>query len=137
MGAGLLAALALPAVAWAAPAAQEGHGTGGSLFGVLPLIIVFPIVGLLINAAWGRQLGEKWVGLVASTASGLSFVIAVLMFLALRGNGYAAQTIHVAEWLHLGDLNVEWAFLVDTLSVTMMLVVTGGGTALVYDSIAV
>ena len=133
--AGLLAALlavalaaGTAAVVWAAPAAQEGHGGGGSLFDVLPLIIVFPVVGLLINMAWGRQLGEKWVGLVASSAAGLSFVIAVLMFFALRANGYAAYTVHVADWLHLGDFHVEWAFLVDTLSVTMMLVVTGVGT---------
>ena len=129
LGAGLLLALlALPAVAWAAPALQAEHGGGGSLFNVLPLIIVFPIIGLLINVAWGRQLGEKWVGLVASTASGLSFVIAVLMFFALRANGYAASTVRVAEWLNIGDLNIEWAFLVDTLSVTMMLVITGVGT---------
>ncbi len=127
-GAGLLAALALPAVAWASPLAQEGHGRGGSLFDLLPLIVVFPVAGLLINIAWGRSLGEKWVGLVACTASGLSFVIAVLMFFALRANGYAAHTVHVAEWLHSGDLRIEWAFLVDTLSVTMMLVVTGVGT---------
>ena len=131
LGAGLLAgaaAAALPAVAWAAPLAQEGHGGGGSLFDLLPLIIAFPIAGLLINLAWGRSLGEKWVGLVASTASGLSFVIALLMLFALRANGYAAHTVRVAEWLRLGSLNVEWAFLVDTLSVTMMLVITGVGT---------
>src|SRR3712207_8882413 len=47
-------------------------GGGGSLFDVLPLIVVFPVVGLLINMLWGRHLGEKWVGLVASTASGRS-----------------------------------------------------------------
>jgi NADH-quinone oxidoreductase subunit L len=127
MGAGLLLALAVPAAVWAAPAAQE-TSSGGGLFGLLPLIIVFPVMGLLINAAWGRALGEKWVGLVASTASALSFVIALVMFFGLRANGYAAQTVRVADWLTLGSLNVEWAFLVDTLSVTMMLVVTGVGT---------
>jgi NADH-quinone oxidoreductase subunit L len=123
-----LAGLAVPAVAWAAPALQEGHGGGSSLFGLMPLIILFPVIGLLINMAWGRALDERWVGLVASGAAGLSFVIAVLMFLALRANGYAAQTVRVAPWLHIGDLNVEWSFLADTLSVTMMLVVTGVGT---------
>src|SRR5687768_13343352 len=124
--AGLLAAfaLALPALAWAAPVAQEGHAPSGSLFDLLPLIIVFPVIGLLINMLWGRLLGERWVGLVASAASGLSFVIAVLMLFALRANNYAAHTVRVADWLHIGNLNVEWAFLVDTLSVTMMLVIT-------------
>ncbi len=33
-----------------------------------------------------------------------------------------------ADWIHIGDLNVGWNFRVDTLSVLMMLVVSGVGT---------
>ena len=32
------------------------------------------------------------------------------------------------DWISIGDFNVDWAFRVDTLSVTMMLVVAGVGT---------
>ena len=34
----------------------------------------------------------------------------------------------MAEWIHIGDLSLDWVFRVDTLSVTMMLVVSGVGT---------
>ncbi|MBI1855517.1 MAG: NADH-quinone oxidoreductase subunit L, partial [Chloroflexi bacterium] len=42
--------------------------------------------------------------------------------------GYEAQVVHLADWIAIGELNIPWAFQVDTLSVTMMLVVTGVGT---------
>ena len=34
----------------------------------------------------------------------------------------------VGEWIHIGSLQLDWIFRVDTLSVTMMLVVSGVGT---------
>jgi len=36
--------------------------------------------------------------------------------------------VPLADWINIGDLNIRWAFQVDTLSVTMMLVVSGVGT---------
>ena len=98
------------------------------MFNLVPLIVLFPVAGLLINLAFGKKLGETWVGLVASGAAASSFVIAVLQLVGLMNNGYAAVTIPLADWIVIGDLNVPWAFQVDTLSVTMMLVVTGVGT---------
>jgi NADH-quinone oxidoreductase subunit L len=95
---------------------------------LIPLIVFFPVVGLLINLAAGKFLGEKWVGVIASSAAGLAFVIAVLQAVGLAANAYAPVTIHLADWLVIGDLRVPWEFQIDTLSVTMMLVVTGVGT---------
>jgi NADH-quinone oxidoreductase subunit L len=65
---------------------------------------------------------------VASGAAGLAFVIAVLQAIGLASNGYAPITVQLADWLVIGALHVPWAFQIDTLSVTMMLVVTGVGT---------
>ena len=95
---------------------------------LIPLIVFFPVAGLLINLLAGKFLGEKWVGVVASGAAALAFVIAILQVIGLAANGYAPVTVHLADWLIIGDLNVPWAFQIDTLSVTMMLVVTGVGT---------
>ena len=129
----LLAAalLALPAVSWAAPLAQEGHGEGGgggTFFALIPLIVVFPVLGLLINLLFGKALGERWSGAIGSGAAALAFVIAVLQAISLRAVDYQAQIVPVADWLNLGSLHVPWAFQIDTLSVTMMLVITGVGT---------
>jgi NADH-quinone oxidoreductase subunit L len=59
---------------------------GGSLFAYAPLIIAFPLLGLLINMIFGRRLGERAVGIIASTAVGLSFVVAIVQFFALRSH---------------------------------------------------
>ncbi|MBI3762111.1 MAG: NADH-quinone oxidoreductase subunit L [Chloroflexi bacterium] len=97
------------------------------MFNLIPLIVLFPVVGLLINAFFGRQFRDPGAGIVASIAAGSSFVIAVLEFVALLGQPRGA-TVKLADWIVIGNLSVPWAFKIDTLSVTMMLVVTGVGT---------
>jgi NADH-quinone oxidoreductase subunit L len=98
------------------------------MFSLVPLLVLIPLAGFAVNALFGRQLGGARAGLLAVTASAASFVIALMQFAALAGNGFQPVTVPFATWLRVGDLRVEWAFLVDTLSVTMMLVVTGVGT---------
>jgi len=121
--------LAVPAVSWAAPVLQEGEGGGGgTFFALIPLILVFPVVGLFLNLLFGKALGERWSGAIASAAAALAFVIAVLQLVSLRAVDYVAQVVPLADWLDIGTLHVPWAFQIDTLSVTMMLVVTGVGT---------
>jgi len=104
-----------------------------NFFDLVPLVVLIPLVGLLINLFAGRQLGERGVGIVAVGASGMSFVIAVLLWIAQVNTGYKAAVIDMpllSDWIVLPSANVTipWAFRVDTLSVTMMLVVTGVGT---------
>lgn len=98
------------------------------MFSLVPLIIFIPLAGFAINALFGKQLGGQRAALLAVIAAAASFGIALTQYAALAGNGYHAETVVLAEWLHIGELHVEWAFLVDTLSVTMMLVVSGVGT---------
>lgn len=106
-----------------------------SLFGIIPLIIFFPLAGVLINAFFGRKFmaDENSTGpaVIASLMAGLSFLVAALMWIGLLAQPEGA-TIPFLQWITIeaGQHHVEigWTFLVDTLSVTMMLVVTGVGT---------
>lgn len=100
---------------------------GYPLFSLVPWTVFLPVIGLLLNLLVGKRLGEKGIGLIASLASGLAFVVSVLLAIALRDHPEAV-TIPLAEWITVGEFNLSWAFRVDTLSVTMMLVVTGVGT---------
>jgi len=102
---------------------------------LVPLVVLLPVAGLIINLIFGGHLGEKAVGAIASLASGLAFVVSVLLAYTLwTGSGQTA-IVPFADWIHIGDLNVPWAFRVDTLSVTMMLVVSGVGTLIHIYSI--
>ncbi len=106
---------------------SETAAAPGGFFSLIPLIVVFPLLGLLVNIIFGGKLSEKVIGTVASSASGLAFVIAVLQAISLASHPESV-TVPVAPWIHIGLLQIDWAFRVDTLSVTMMLVVSGVGT---------
>lgn len=103
-------------------------------FNLVPWVVFFPILGLLFNILFGGRLPEKVVGWIASLASGLAFAISVVLGFALLTNPEGA-TIPLADWITIGTLNLRWAFRVDTLSVTMMLVVSGVGTLIHIYSI--
>ncbi len=99
----------------------------GGFFYLVPWIVFLPVIGLLINIIFGGRLSEKAVGVIASAASGLAFVVAVLLAVTLVGRP-EGTVVPLADWITIGDLQLRWAFQVDTLSVTMMLVVSGVGT---------
>jgi len=92
------------------------------------LAILFPVIGLLINATVGRRLNEAGIGLVACTAASLAFVVSTLSLVALlvQNTGGAERVLY--EWALVGDLHVPIAVRIDAISVTMMLVVSGVGT---------
>ena len=96
-------------------------------FNLVPLIVFLPLLGLLFNILVGGRLGEKAIGAIASAAAGLAFVVAVLLAISLAGNP-EGMVVPLADWIRIGELEIRWAFQVDTLSVTMMLVVSGVGT---------
>jgi NADH-quinone oxidoreductase subunit L len=102
--------------------------TNTFLFSLAPLVVLLPAAGLLINLAFGRRMGEKAIGAIASAASGLAFAVSALLGFALWAGGGEAHVVPFAEWIRIGSLDVPWNFRVDTLSVTMMLVVSGVGT---------
>ena len=107
--------------------------TSSGFFFLAPWIVFFPLLGLLTNLIFGgwfmkQPWGEKAIGWVASAASGAAFVVSVLLAYSLSLNHGEVVRWTLAEWMHIGDLQLDWTFRVDTLSTTMMLVVSGVGT---------
>jgi NADH-quinone oxidoreductase subunit L len=105
---------------------NEATTTG--FYSLAPWIVFFPVIGLSLNILIGGKLSEKGIGWLASLASGASFLVSVLLAYTLWVNHGEAHSIFVAEWIHIGALQLDWTFRVDTLSTTMMLVVSGVGT---------
>ncbi|GAB4464408.1 MAG: NADH-quinone oxidoreductase subunit L [Anaerolineales bacterium] len=97
-------------------------------FFLAPWLVFAPVIGLLINIIFGGRFSEKVIGTIASLASGASFVVSVLLAWSLAAGHGEAVTVPFLEWIHIGALELDWAFRVDSLSTTMMLVVSGVGT---------
>jgi NADH-quinone oxidoreductase subunit L len=106
----------------------------GLTFNLVPWVVFLPLIGLGINLLFGRKFGEIFSGTVASLATGLAFVVSVILASALAGHPESV-TVPLADWITIGSLTVRWAFRVDTLSVVMMLVVSGVGTLIHIYSI--
>ena len=102
-------------------------------FFLAPWIVFAPAIGLLINVLFRNWFmkqpwGETAVGAVASLASGTAFVVSVLLAWSVAANNGEVVRWQLAEWIHIGTLQLDWTFRVDSLSTTMMLVVSGVGT---------
>jgi NADH-quinone oxidoreductase subunit L len=109
------------------------------IFDLAFLAILFPVIGLLLNAFLGQRLGEKGIGLVACLAAGLAFAVSVLTLIALVGlNAHDGRVVErvLYNWAIVGHLpladlaplHIPIALRLDPLSVTMMLVVSGVGS---------
>lgn len=96
-------------------------------FFLVPWVVLAPVVGLLINMFFGGRFSEKVVGTIASLASGVTFVVSVLLAISLAQHPEPVA-VPFAEWIHVGTLQLDWTFRVDTLSATMLLVVSSVGT---------
>src|SRR3954454_7525666 len=89
------------------------------------VIPALPLLGFLVLLALGRRIGEPAAGWLATLAVAGSFVASVVVYFGLRDDGDRQFTQTLFEWLPVGGFKVDVGFLVDPLSVTMCLFVTG------------
>jgi len=93
------------------------------------LMLLFPALGTLIIAFLGKRLGKGVISWLAPGMVLLSFAVAVSQFVTLLG--LPAEERHheivLWQWMATGAFSVDLALLIDQLSVTMALVVTGVG----------
>jgi len=101
------------------------------------LIILLPALGVIWNAFFSARLREEIASYVAIAASGLSFLMSVIVLIALMSLPPEARAIHVRlyEWAVLGHMRLEAGLLIDPLSATMLIVVTLVGTLIHIYSI--
>ncbi len=85
-----------------------------------------PLLGFLILLAFGRRIGIKYSGIVATVAVAASFVLAAISWTGLLGISSSKREItqSLFTWLPVGSLQVKVAFLIDPLSITMCLFIT-------------
>jgi len=87
------------------------------------LIPAFPLAAFLVNALFGRRWLRRWTGPLASAAIAASAIIAVGIFLEVRG-GAERTIVPLYTFMSVGDFRANVSALVDPLSSAMLLVVT-------------
>ena len=90
-----------------------------SLYLVVPLA---PLAGAIVAGLFGSAIGRAWSHRVTILGILISFLVSVFVFIdVLNGNTWNGP---VYTWATMGDTRLEIGFLIDRLTVLMMVVVT-------------
>ena len=87
-------------------------------------IVLAPLAGALIAGLFGQGIGRAGAHWVTIAGVGLSFLLSLVVFKQVIFDGTASTSIDVYQWIALQGLDFKIGFLIDPLTVTMMLVVT-------------
>jgi NADH-quinone oxidoreductase subunit L len=106
------------------------------VFSLMWLVIALPLAGAALLLLGGR-LTDRWGHLLGTATSAGSFVVSLVMFLALMGRGEEERQVsqHLYDWIHVGGLRVDMELLYDPLSSLFLLLITGVGTLIHVYSI--
>src|SRR5579862_9083720 len=98
------------------------------------LLLAFPVFGAAVLLIGGR-FTDKWGHLLGVLMSLASFVYGLIAFFAMLGKTGAArsQDLHVYSWIPVNGFQANIGILLDPLSISFVLLVTGvGSLILIY-----
>lgn len=104
---------------------------------LIATLILAPLIGFLINGFRVKHHGYKVAGAIATSAVFISFICSVMLMVQLLGLPEDQRTLNAyfMDWIHVGDFKVDFNFVVDQISIIMLLVITGVGTLIHMFSI--
>jgi len=89
------------------------------------LIPALPIAGFLLLVFLGKRIGEPRAGWIGTATVALSFVASVVVFIGLWNQPEHTYELNLFDWIPAGKFEVGVGFLVDPLSMAMILFITG------------
>ena len=103
----------------------------------LVYLIALPLFSAAFLMLIGRK-ADKWGHIFATLISTATFVVGLTEFLAMRGRPeeVRAATQRLFDWISVGSFQVDAGLLLDQLSISFVLLITGVGTLIHIYSIA-
>ena len=104
------------------------------------LIPLFPLIGFIINGIGFRRIPKGAAGAIALITVVASFLFVAVLFGAFIGqaelhNEAGPLVVTLFDWISVGDLQINFSFQIDQLSLLMLLIVTGVGSLIHLYSI--
>jgi NADH-quinone oxidoreductase subunit L len=114
------------------PALQPASG----VFTLTWLVIALPLLGAAVLLLGGRRT-DRWGHLLGTALPIVSFLIATVMFFAMAAKPDDQRIIgqHVYTWIPVGTFHIDVGFVVDPLSMSFLLLITGVGSLIHIYSI--
>jgi NADH-quinone oxidoreductase subunit L len=106
---------------------QTTAATG--VFALQWLVVALPLAGAAILLVGGRRT-DRWGHLLGAFLPVASFVLATAMFFALLGKDSSQRSVdqHLYTWIPVGRFHVDVGLLLDPLSISFVLLITGVGS---------
>ncbi|MFD0373991.1 NADH-quinone oxidoreductase subunit L [Streptomyces sp. NPDC127112] len=103
---------------------------------LIALLVGAPLLGAAVLLCGGRRLDKAghWLGTLLAA---VSFGIGVALFADMLGRGAEDRTLyqHLFSWVSVGSFQADFAFRLDQLSMTFVLLISGVGTLIHVYSI--
>jgi len=87
-------------------------------------IVLAPLIASMVAGLFGRVIGRSGAHWVTILGVLISFLLSVVIFKQVIFDQVSHTSIDIYQWLALGDFSFKIGFLIDPLTVTMMVVVT-------------
>lgn len=92
------------------------------------LIPLFPLLGFLINGLGWNKIPKSLAGVIGSTSILASFVISLAVFAEVLSPSFQGPFVqHYFDFIQSGTLYIPFAFQIDALSASFLLIITGIG----------
>src|ERR1700761_7289167 len=98
------------------------------------LMLAFPLFGALVLIFGGRRT-NRWGHLLGVAMPIGSFVVGLISFFDLLGYTDRSRDVHMFTWIAVGDFHANVGLLLDPLSMTFVLLITGVGSLIHIYSI--
>lgn len=102
------------------------------------IVLFLPLVGSLIQALFGGSIvtkmgpakGKRIMGTLAVLPIAVAFVVGAMITMQLAKQGADARThvVTLFDWINVASLRVPFEVVIDPLSMTMVLIITGIGS---------
>jgi NADH-quinone oxidoreductase subunit L len=107
------------------------------MYELVKFIPFLPLLGFLILGLFGSKIkNEKLIGTIATSTVGISFIIAVSIFMSmLNHTPEKPVVVDLFTWIEAGNFKINLAYQVDQLSILFTMIITGIGSLIHIFSI--
>ena len=98
------------------------------------LLLAFPLFGAAVLLLGGRRT-DRWGHLLGALMPVASFVYGMIAFFTLLGETDRSRDLHMYTYIAVGHFNVNMGILLDPLSISFVLLITGVGSLIHIYSI--
>jgi NADH-quinone oxidoreductase subunit L len=100
----------------------------------LYIALFAPLSGAIFSAIFGNTPKRMFTGIVNSALLGVSMIASIILFSYIYSGGEIVH-VNMLDWIVAGNIYIPFGFVVDQVSVTMMVVVTVVSTMVHIHSI--